>query len=276
MADAVRSYLDTLRQIDARSAVDIALLTGSIWWLLLLVRGTTAMSLLRGAAIVLIGAFALANVFDLTVLNWILRNSLSVLLLGILIIFQPEIRRVLERVGRTGMRAVRGRGGYDQVIDIVTHASSDLARRRHGALIVLERDTGLEEYITTGRRLDAETSAELLEGIFYRNSPLHDGAAVIRGDRVIAAACTLPLSETPLPKQYGTRHRAALGISERTDAVAVIVSEETGDVSIAADGRFSSKLDEDRLRETLRLLVGPGQNGNGVPAPSRNGSKVQP
>ena len=98
---------------------------------------------------------------------------------------------------------------------------------------------------------------------------------MIRGDRVIAAACTLPLSETPLPNQYGTRHRAALGISERTDAVAVVVSEETGEVSIAADGRLSSKLDEDRLRETLRLLVGPGQNGNGVPSPSRNGSKVR-
>jgi diadenylate cyclase len=133
----------------------------------------------------------------------------------------------------------------------------------------------LEEYITTGRRLDAEISAELLEGIFYRNSPLHDGAVVIRGDRVVAAACTLPLSETPLPKQFGTRHRAALGISERTDAVAVVVSEETGEVSIAADGRFSTKLDEERLRETLRLLVGPGPNGNGVPSPSHNGSKVR-
>jgi diadenylate cyclase len=275
MADAVRSYLDTLRQIDARSAVDIALLTGSIWWLLLLVRGTTAMSLLRGAAIVLISAFVLANIFDLTVLNWILRNSLTGLLLGILIIFQPEIRRALERVGRTGMRAVRGRGGYDHVIDMVTHASSDLSHQRHGALIVLERDTGLEEYITTGRRLDAETSAELLEGIFYRNSPLHDGATVIRGDRVVAAACTLPLSDTPLPKQFGTRHRAALGISERTDAVAVVVSEETGEISVAADGRFSSKLDEERLRQSLRLLVGPGQNGNGIPAPSRNGSEAR-
>jgi diadenylate cyclase len=276
MADAVRSYLDTLGQIDARSAVDIALLTGSIWWLLLLVRGTTAMSLLRGAAIVLIGAFILANIFDLTVLSWILRNSLTGLLLGVLIIFQPEIRRALERVGRTGMRAVRGRGGYDHVIDMVARASSDLARRRHGALIVLERDTGLEEYITTGRRLDAETSPELLEGIFYRNSPLHDGAVVLRGDRVIAAACTLPLSDTPLPQQYGTRHRAALGISERTDAVAVVVSEETGEISIAADGRIRPKLDEERLRQTLRVLVGPAQNGQAVAAPSRNGQETQP
>ncbi|MGH2585503.1 MAG: diadenylate cyclase, partial [Dehalococcoidia bacterium] len=158
MPDALRSYADTLRQIDAGSIVEILLLTACIWWLLLLVRGTTAMSLLRGAAIVLVGAVALSTVFDLPVLNWLLRNAITGLLLGGLIIFQPEIRRALERVGRTGLRAVRGRNGYDHVVDIVAHAGREMSRRRHGALIVLERETGLEEYISTGRRLDAETS----------------------------------------------------------------------------------------------------------------------
>ena len=271
MPDALRSFVDTLRTIDARDAVDIALLTVCIWWMLLLVRGTSAMTLLRGAAIVLIGAFALANVFDLTVLNWLLRNALTGLLLGMLIIFQPEIRRALERVGRTGMRAVRGRGGYEGVVDVLARAGEDMARRRHGALIVLERETGLEEYIRTGRRIDAETSEELIEGIFYRNSPLHDGAAVLRGDRIVAAACTLPLSEARLPQQYGTRHRAALGISERTDAVAIVVSEETGEIAVAADGRLLSHLDGDGLRRTLHLLVGLSQNGHGAPSGRQNG-----
>jgi diadenylate cyclase len=271
MPDALRSFVETLRTIDARDAVDIALLTVCIWWMLLLVRGTSAMTLLRGAAIVLIGAFALANVFDLTVLNWLLRNALTGLLLGMLIIFQPEIRRALERVGRTGLRAVRGRGGYEGVIEVIARAGEDMAGRRHGALIVLERETGLEEYIRTGRRIDAETSRELIEGIFYRNSPLHDGAAVLRGDRIVAAACTLPLSEARLPQHLGTRHRAALGISERTDAVAIVVSEETGEIAVAADGKLLSRLDGDGLRRTLHTLVGLSQNGHGALNGRHNG-----
>ena len=271
MSDTFRSFLDALGSIDARDAVDIALLTVGIWWLLLLLRGTSAMSLLRGAAIMLIGAFALANIFDLTVLNWLLRNLLTGLLLGMVIIFQPEIRRALERVGRTGLRAVRVRSGYDGVIDVIAGASQDLARRQHGALLVLERETGLEDYISTGRRLDAETSEELLEGIFYRNSPLHDGATVLRGDRIVAAACTLPLSEAPLPPQYGTRHRAAVGISERTDAVAVVVSEETGEIAVAADGRLLARLDGEALRRTLRSLVGSATNGHAALDGRRNG-----
>ena len=258
MPDFLRSFLDALREIDAASAIDILLLTAVIWWLLLLLRGTTAMTLLRGAAMVLIGAFALANLFDLTVMNWLLRNSLTGLLIAIPIIFQPEIRRALERVGRTGLRAIRGRGLSDQVIDVIADASRDLARRRHGALMVLERETGLEEYIGTGRRLDAAPSEELIAGIFYRNSPLHDGAVILRGDRVVAAACTLPLSESPLPPHYGTRHRAALGITERTDAVSVVVSEETGDIAVAADGRIVPQPDDRTLRQTLRALVGTG------------------
>lgn len=265
MPDSIRSILDTLRELDVRSIVDILLLTVIIWWLLLLVRGTTAMSLLRGAAIVLIGAFGLANVFDLTVLNWLLRSSLTGLLLAVPIIFQPEIRRALERVGRTGLHAIRNRDAYDSVIDVIADASRDMARRRHGALLVLERETGLEDYISTGRRIDAAPSEELIAGIFYRNSPLHDGAVIVRGDRLVAAACTLPLSDAPLPQQYSTRHRAALGITERTDAVSVVVSEETGEVAVAANGRLTPRLDDAALRITLRGLLGSA-NGH-TPTP---------
>jgi diadenylate cyclase len=261
MPEFVQSFLDAFREIDARSAVDIAALTAIIWWLLVLVRGTTAMTLLRGAAIVLIGAFLLARIFDLTVMNWLLRNSITGLMIGVLIIFQPEIRRALERVGRTSLHAIRDRHAYDQVIDVIADASRDISRHHYGALMVLERETGLEDYIATGRRLDAATSEELIVGIFYRHSPLHDGAIILRGDRVVAAGCTLPLSDAPMPQHYGTRHRAAVGITERTDAVSVVVSEETGDISVAANGRLAPQRDADALRGTLRALVSAGENG---------------
>jgi diadenylate cyclase len=261
MPDFLRSFLDALGGIDARSALDIALLTAIIWWLLVLVRGTTAMTLLRGAAIVLIGTFVLARIFDLTVMNWLLRNSITGLLIAVLVIFQPEIRRALERVGRTGLHAIRDRHAYDHVIDAIAGASRDIAKRRYGALMVLERETGLEDYIGTGRRIDAATSEELIVGIFYRNSPLHDGAVILRGDRVVAAGCTLPLSNARLPQHYGTRHRAAVGITESTDAVSVVVSEETGDISVAANGRLAPQHDIDALRGTLRALVVAGENG---------------
>lgn len=272
MGEFLRPYGDALRQIDARSAVDILLLTAIIWWLLVLVRGTTAMSLLRGAGIVLVGAVVLANVFDLAVLSWLLRNALTGLLIAAFVIFQPEIRRALERVGRTGLHAMRGRTGYESVIAIVARAGGELAERHHGALIVLERETGLEDYISTGRRLDAEPSEELIEGIFYRNSPLHDGALILRGDRIVAAACTLPLSDAALPAQYGTRHRAAVGISERTDAVSVVVSEETGEIALAVNGRLLPGLAGNELETTLADLL--GVTGNGQPgAQALNGRR---
>jgi diadenylate cyclase len=136
----------------------------------------------------------------------------------------------------------------------VIEASENLSQRRHGALMVLERETGLEEYADTGVRLDATPSVELLQGLFYPNSPLHDGATILRGDKVVAAGCTLPLSDRADRGQMGTRHRAALGISERTDAVTVVVSEERGDISVAANGRMISRLEKPRLRAILRSL----------------------
>ena len=276
MPEFLRSFLEALRGIDARSAADIALLTAIIWWLLVLVRGTTAMTLLRGAAIVLIGAFMLARIFDLTVMNWLLRNSITGLLIGVLVIFQPEIRRALERVGRTGLHAIRDRRAYDEVIEVIAEASRDIAKRRYGALMVLERETGLEDYIGTGRRLDAATSEELIVGIFYRNSPLHDGAVILRGDRVVAAGCTLPLSDAPLPQHYGTRHRAAVGITESTDAVSIVVSEETGDISVAANGRLAPQRDADALRGTLRALVTASENGATAVNGAAHGRSVPP
>jgi diadenylate cyclase len=250
--DAVR---DTLGRLDALAVLDIVIIAFVFYWALLLFRGTTAMTLLRGAAIILIAAFLLGRVLDLRVLNFVLRNSLTGVIIAIPIIFQPEIRRALERVGRTGFRVWPGRTSYEGVVDAVSETALYLARQQHGAIMVLERETGLQEYIDTGVRLDAATSAELLEDLFYPNSPLHDGAVILRAERVVAASCTLPLSENRLPPEMSTRHRAGLGITERSDAVSVVVSEETGQISLAADGRMYTRLDEGRLRGLLYRLM---------------------
>jgi diadenylate cyclase len=267
MSDLLEGIRDTLGELDARSVFDILLIAAIFYWVLLLLRGTTAMTLLRGFAFLLIAAFVLASLFDLLVLNFLLRNSLIGLAVAIPIIFQPEIRRALERLGRSGVRVWLDRPGYEALIDVLADAALGLAASHHGALMVLERDTGLEDYIDTGVRVDAAPSAELLKGIFFPRSPLHDGAVILRENRVVAAACTLPLAENSSGIRRGTRHRAALGITERTDAISVVVSEETGEVAVAANGRLVPRLDETRLRATLSSLLsqpavgGPGGRG---------------
>jgi diadenylate cyclase len=260
MRDLLDSILDNLQQFDATSALDVVIISLIFFWFLMLLRGTTAMAVMRGAFIILIAAFALGRAFDLRVLNFVIRNSFTGLLIALPIIFQPEIRRALERVGRAGARAFGAPHAYTTSIEAVSEAAVDMAQRKFGALIVLERETGLQDYIDTGIALDAVPSSELIEGIFFPNSPLHDGALVLRGNRVLAAGCTLPLSENTLPGELGTRHRAGLGITERTDAVSVVVSEETGRISVAADGRMYTRLDEQRLRGLLDRLLG-ARNG---------------
>ncbi len=252
--DTIREALD---QFEAASVVDILSIAVLIYLALLLLRGTTAASLLRGIVIVVVGAVVLVQVLNLTVLNWLLRNSFPALLIAIPIIFQQEIRRFLERVGRAGRWPWPGRALYEGVVDVVADACLGLAAKHHGAIIVLERETGLEDYIDTGVKLDAACSAPLLDSIFYPNSALHDGAVILRENRVEAAGCTLPLSDRIDREFQGLRHRAALGLSERTDAVAVVVSEETGNVSVAANGRMISRLDGPRLRGILRSLLLP-------------------
>ena len=248
---------DALDRFEAASVVDILSIAVLIYLALLLLKGTTAMSLLRGIVMVVVGVVILALVLDLTVLRWLLRNSFPALLIAIPIIFQQEIRRFLERVGRTGRWPWPGRGLYEGVVDTVADACLGLAEKRHGAIMVMERETGLEEYIDTGVKLDAACSAQLLESIFFPNAALHDGAVILREDRVVAAGCTLPISDRVEREFSGLRHRAALGVAERTDAVAVVVSEETGGISVAANGRMISRLDGPRLRGILRSLLLP-------------------
>jgi len=252
--DSVRNASDTF---GPASVIDILSIAVLIYLALLLLKGTTAMSLLRGIVIVVVGAVIIVQLLELTVLGWLLDNAFPALLIAIPIIFQSEIRRFLERVGRTSRWPWPGRALYEGVVDTLADATLNLAEKRHGAIVVLERETGLEEYIDTGAKLNAECSSQLLLSIFYPNSALHDGAVIMREDRVLAASCTLPLSDRTDAGFHGTRHRAALGVTERTDAIAVVVSEETGQISIAANGRIISNLDGPRLRGILRSLLLP-------------------
>jgi diadenylate cyclase len=247
----IQNALDSLGPIDV---LDIFLIAVLIYGVFMLLRGTAAIALLRGAAIILIVIAILAQALNLAVLDFVIRNSLTGLIIAVPIIFQPEIRRALERVGRTGFR-VWARSPYEQLIDTVGRTAMELASRKHGALIVFERETGLQSYVDSGVPLDAVPSVELLEGIFFPNAPLHDGAVVLRESRVVAAGCTLPLSETRLSGEMGLRHRAGLGVTEGTDAVSLMVSEETGTIAVAADGRLYPRLDEARLRGLLTRLL---------------------
>ena len=247
---------DVLGRIDAPALVDMAILFAAIYWALLLIRGTAAMSVLRGVGVLLIGAIALSRLVDLIVISWILSNAVAGLLIAMVVIFQPEIRRALEQLGRTGLRSPLRAHQRRDVLDVVVRGTSQLARQRRGALIVLERETGLQDVIETGISVDATLSVEMLLSVFLSSSPLHDGAAVVQSDRIVAAGCTLPLSEAALPPEYGMRHRAAVGLTERTDAVVVVVSEERGVMTLSAGGRITPALDEGRLSRQLRRLFG--------------------
>lgn len=247
------------------SVLDILMVALVFYGLFRLFQGTQAVALFRGILVIALIFVLAASRF--TAFGWLLKNSLPIILVAIPVVFQPELRRALEHLGRSAP-LVMGRGAREtsaqQVIYEVSQAVEALARERTGALIVLEGDTGLEEYIESGERIDAGVSARLLMTIFFPGTPLHDGAAVIRGDRIIAAACVLPLTQRDLAdSSLGTRHRAAVGITEQNDAVAIVVSEETGIVSLARAGRIARRLDGQRLRTILQAFYKPRRLFNG-------------
>lgn len=247
-----------LRQVTWTTVVDVLLVALIFYSILRLFRGTQAVSLLRGLLVVALVALLAAS--RLTAFNWLMRNSYPVILVAIPVIFQPELRRALERLGRTA--PLLGRGGRETAAQRVMHevmlAVETLSRERTGALIVLEGETGLEEFLESGQRVDAQVSARLLTTIFFPGTPLHDGAVIVRGDRVVAAACVLPLTARALPDgTLGTRHRAAVGITEQCDALAVVVSEESGIISVARNGRIARRLDAQRLRRILQAFFQP-------------------
>ena len=239
------------------SVLDILLVAAVFYGLLELVQGTQAIQLLRGVILVILVTVGLVSVLPLTAFQWLAVNSIPALLVAIPVIFQPELRRAFERLGRTGqfLSRITNEELAAQVIAEIGLACRRMSARRHGALIVLERETGLQEYIDTGVIIEAKVSSQLLETIFFPSTALHDGAVIIRGDRVVAAACVLPLTDSVLPGGHlGTRHRAGVGVTEQSDAIAVIVSEETGITSVAYNGRMIRRLDERRLTKILEAF----------------------
>lgn len=239
---------------DFGDVIDILLVTYVIYKLIMLIRGTTAIQLLKGISVI-IAVWFLSSAFQLQTLKWLVEQAINFGFLAIIIIFQPELRRALEQLGRgrffTRYASVE-EDVYKETIDAVVEASVYMGKRRIGALISIERETGMNEYAETGVPIDAKITPELLINIFIPNTPLHDGAVIIKKNQILAAACYLPLSESRfIPKELGTRHRAAIGVSEVTDSLTVVVSEETGQISLAKNGEIFRDLDEERLKEML-------------------------
>jgi diadenylate cyclase len=251
-------YLQRLDRIDA---LDILLVAFILFWILYLLRGTRAVPLLRGVILLVIVVALLSGLTRLRAFGWLTQRALPALLVAIPVVFQQELRRALERVGRAGTlfgRATGTRAVLEQALAAIAQACHILSERRHGALIVLERETGLQEFVDSGVLLDAAITSELLVTIFDPHTMLHDGAVLVRRGRVLAAACVLPLSTAFLAdRQLGLRHRAAIGVTEESDAIAVVVSEERGSISIAHNGRIIRNLDAKRLETVLQAFFQP-------------------
>jgi uncharacterized protein (TIGR00159 family) len=264
-------------RLTARSLVDIFAVALIIYWLLWFAQRTRAAQLIRGLIILIVGVLLAANIFNLTALNWLFSRAWPVLIVAIPIIFQPEIRRALEQLGHTSLWirqpfATHAETDTERTIDEISRAAAHLSRIGYGALLVIERETGLQDYADRGVQLDAIISRQLLINIFFPNSPLHDGAVIVRGNRLLAANCILPLSDREIPGgKIGTRHQAAIGITEESDAIAVVVSEETNRISVAHSGRLTENLDSERLRRALRSLLKVDRDASG----QRRGADVE-
>lgn len=238
--------------------LDIVIVAFFLFKLMMMIRGTRATAIIKGLAVLFV-ANAASGFVGLRTVNWILEQGTTVILIALPIVFYPELRRALEHLGRGQLfTRLSSLGGEDvsYVIDTIVRSCRLLSESATGALIVIEREVGLEEYVESGVRLEAELSTELLLNVFTPNTPLHDGAVILRGRRAMAAACFLPLTDNPyVSAKLGTRHRAALGISEQSDAVVIVVSEETGSISLSKGGRLERDLDEHALRERLQEVL---------------------
>ncbi|MEG6512534.1 diadenylate cyclase CdaA [Desulforamulus ruminis] len=244
------------------SVIDILLVTFVLYRFMRIIQGTRAVQLIKGLVVLLV-ATTVSNWLHLYTINWLLRQVMSALVVALPIVFYPELRRALETLGRgkffASTMSTLKEEDRSRMINEVVRSVQVLTKNKMGALIIIERITGLEEHIGSGVRIDGMVTAEFLVNIFIPNTPLHDGAVIIRGDRVAAAACFLPLSENPdLSKELGTRHRAGIGVTEVSDALAVIVSEETGAISLAVEGDIDRTLDESTLKQKLTDALEPG------------------
>ncbi len=249
-----------LQRLDGLAILDILLVSIVFFLVLLLMRATQAIPLLRGVFVLITVGLLLGSLSQLPTFGLVVRSAIPALLVAIPVIFQPELRRALERLGRFNEVLVQPRRNeIEAQVRVISDAVQRLAAHRYGALIVLERDTGLQGLIDTGVKLDARLSAELLLTIFHPNTPLHDGGVIVRQGRIAAAACVLPLTTLHIDDYHmGLRHRAGIGVTEGADAVAIIVSEERGTTSIAHEGRLIFAVETDRLEGALIEFLQPG------------------
>lgn len=268
MSELVNEIVYLFQRLNWLSVLDLFLVTLVVYAVLMLLRDTQVMILLRGVIIIIVLLSLLFSLINLPAFSWLLKSIVPALLFAIPVIFAPEIRRGLEKLGRAGSSHLLVRKTPNQIESIektihsIVTAAARLSAREHGALIVLQRGDSLEDYARTGVRLNADVTPELLLQIFYPNTPLHDGAVLINNNQVIAGACVMPLSASGIltrspERVMGLRHRAALGTSEATDAITVVVSEETGSISIAHNGRMIRRLDSERLENILLAFYRP-------------------
>lgn len=267
----VNNLLDYLvflfERLDWLSVIDIFLVAAIFFLILLVLRDTQAIVLLRGGLVLIALLGVLTSLEVLPAFSWLVSSTLPALVLAIPVIFAPEIRRALERLGRTSTLLPQSQRTEFDIIGSLVAAVTRLSNRKHGALIVLQRTDSLQEYIQTGVTLEARLTSELLLQIFYPNTPLHDGAVIIKNDQVVAASCVMPLSSSGSlvrspEREMGLRHRAALGTSEVGDAVSIVVSEETGTISITHGGRMISNLNAERLKNILKTFYQPEEPEN--------------
>ncbi|MEG2068719.1 MAG: diadenylate cyclase CdaA [Acidaminococcaceae bacterium] len=254
------SYLLTqfegiIKTITILDLMDIIVVTYFLYRLYQMLKNTRAASLVKGLLVLLLATLA-SKWLNLHVINWLLEKSMTVVMVALPVVFQPELRRALEQIGRGKLfrkSTILDEQEVEMMLEAVAEAASTMSRRKIGALIVFERETGLNDYIETGVQIDAFVSTELFMNIFIPNTPLHDGAVIIRGNRIVAASCLLPLTDARnLSQELGTRHRAALGLSEQSDALVLVVSEETGTISLARSGSLQRYLTEEDVKDLLR------------------------
>lgn len=255
----LKQVLELVGQFRLRDLIDIAIVAYVFYNVTMLIKGTRAVQLIKGLAVLVMSTKA-SEWLGLYTINWLLKNTMTVGVIALLIVFQPELRRALEQLGRGGLFIAPffsfSEEEINKIINEFSRAIQYFASNKIGALIVIERETGLTDVIETGLEIGGRLTTELLLNTFIPNTPLHDGAVIIRDDKVMAAGCFLPLTENPnLSKELGTRHRAALGITEQTDAVSIIVSEETGVISVAVDGKLTRYLDIMTFKEMIKDLI---------------------
>jgi diadenylate cyclase len=253
----ILGILSIVKNMTILNVLDIMIVAYIFYKLYALIKETRAEQLIKGLVLIVV-VMKLSEILGLITLHWLIQNTLTVGLIAVIVIFQPELRKALERLGRSRILTRKFFDSDEEIeklVDEITLAAVNLSSSRTGALIVIEQDTGLNDYIESGVTIDGIASSALLENIFVENTPLHDGAVIIRRDRIVAAACVLPLTEQVVSKELGTRHRAGIGISEVCDAIAVIVSEETGNISLAINGKLTRNYNSERLKNVLTKIL---------------------